>query len=281
VFIACLFVIFLHAATQIRRYTDRCSRLLAISMTHNQLPDVVIGFADPPPPRKIFKLSLKYWCDKHRLRQASMPAIPVNPNHPAASAVRKRTPIVAVCELLVSVAAVAAAAGSVASNSSDSSESDSDIHGVGRAAYERKSTGLPKLSDQQPLEDYFSAGGDDVDNDMDNNLPPDAEASKYSFLDRLEHYMEWAIITEDNHKAVKLAIMIEARTTMREMDPMKKEIKEKAFLNSYVSIIEEIPDKHLKMFVLDQQCSLPIKALGRKYWREAHCGRSTRMSYTR
>ena len=28
---------------------------------------------------------------------------------------------------------------------------------------------------------------------------------------------------------------------MREMDPMKKEVKEKAFLNSYVNIIQEIP----------------------------------------
>ena len=35
---------------------------------------------------------------------------------------------------------------------------------------------------------------------------------------------------------------------MREMDPMKEEVKvkEKAFLNSYVSIIEEITDKHFE-----------------------------------
>ena len=71
---------------------------------------------------------------------------------------------------------------------------------MGRTALLLGATGLPKMSDQQPLEDYFSAGGDDVDNDMDDDLPTDAEASKYSFLDRLEHYMEWAIITEDNRK---------------------------------------------------------------------------------
>jgi hypothetical protein len=100
------------------------------------------------------------------------------------------------------------------------------------------------ISDQQPLEeDYFSVGVDDVDNDMDNNMPTDVEASKYSFLDCLEHYMEQAFITEDNCKAVELVIMVEVGTTMREMDPMKKEIKEKTFLNSYVSIIEEIPDE--------------------------------------
>jgi hypothetical protein len=96
------------------------------------------------------------------------------------------------------------------------------------------------------LSDQFLAGGDDVDNDMDDDMPTDAEASKYFFHDRLEHYMEQALISEDNHKAVELAITIGAGTTVREMDPMKKEIKEKAFLNRYLSIIEEIADEHFE-----------------------------------
>ena len=215
-----------------------------------------------------------------------MPVIPVNPNHPAASAARKRTPSAAVRESppraaksrannalmhgasapapriateedadnsvgLANVNAVpvvlfAAAAGSVAASarsydSSGSSESDLDIIGGGCAASGQKSTGMPESSDQE-----FSAGGDDVDDDMDDDMPTDAEASKYSFHDRLEHYMERALISEDNRKAVELAIMVEAGTTVREMDPMKKEIKEKAFLNSYVSIIEEIPDERFE-----------------------------------
>jgi hypothetical protein len=80
----------------IHRYADRCSPLLAIPMTSNQLPEVLIGFADPPPPRKISKLSSKYWCDKHPLQLASMPVSPVNPNHPTASTARKQTPSAAV-----------------------------------------------------------------------------------------------------------------------------------------------------------------------------------------
>jgi len=206
-----------------------------------------------------------------------MPVIPVNPNHLAASAACKRTPSAAVRESppraaksrannalmhgasapapliatdadnsfsLANVNAVpvvlfAAAAGSVAASArsydSSSSESNLDIIGGGCTASGRKSTGMPESSDQ------FSAGGDDVDDDMDDDMPTDAEASIYSFHDCLEHYMERALISEDNRKAVELAIMVEAGTTMREMDPMKKEIKEKAFLNSYVSIIEEIP----------------------------------------
>jgi hypothetical protein len=67
------------------------------------------------------------------------------------------------------------------------------------------------------------------------------------FLDCLEHYMEWVLISQSNHKAVKLAIMVEAGTNVREMDPMKKDLKEKAFLNSYMSIIWESPVSILKM----------------------------------
>ena len=128
----------------------------------------------------------------------------------------------------VSAATLAAAAGSVASparsiNSSISSDSDnSDMIGGGCAA--------------------FAADGDDVDKDM----PTDVEASKYSFLDRLEHYMERALISDLNRKAVELAIMIELGTNVREIDSMKKYSKEKAFLNSYVTIIWEIPDERFE-----------------------------------
>jgi hypothetical protein len=75
-----------YADTQIRRYADRFSPV----MSSNQLPEVVVGFSSPPHPRRISKLSRKYWRDKHLLRQESMPVIPVNPNHPVASAARKR-----------------------------------------------------------------------------------------------------------------------------------------------------------------------------------------------
>jgi hypothetical protein len=134
--------------------------------------------------------------------------------------------------------ALAAAAGSIASpvcsvNSSNSSNSeDSDMIGEGDSP-----PGFPGGEDYD-----FPADGDATD----DNFPTDAEASKYSFLDRLEHYMERALISEANHKAVELAIMVEAGTTVREMDPMKKEVKEKAFHNSYVSIIQEIPDERFE-----------------------------------
>ncbi len=120
--------------------------------------------------------------------------------------------------------------------------------GGGGAAVGRKSFGLTDdFSASPPASPNFcTRGGDDVSagrgDDFDDDMPTDSEASKCCFLDRLEHYMERATISDENYKAVELAIMIEVGTTVREMYPMKKEAKEKAFLNSYVSIIQEIPN---------------------------------------
>jgi len=79
---------------QIRRYAD--TQIGVHVMTSNQLPEVVVGFAGSPHPWRISKLSRKYWCDKHQLKQESTPVIPVNTNHPAASAACKRIPSAAV-----------------------------------------------------------------------------------------------------------------------------------------------------------------------------------------
>jgi hypothetical protein len=54
--------------------------------------------------------------------------------------------------------------------------------------------------------------------------------------------MDQQLIENGNWKAVELAIMVEAGTCVREMDPMKKEEKEKAFLSEYLNIIHEILD---------------------------------------
>jgi hypothetical protein len=55
--------------------------------------------------------------------------------------------------------------------------------------------------------------------------------------------MERVLISESNRKAVELAVMVEVGTNVREMDPMKNDLKDKVFLNSYVSIILETPYK--------------------------------------
>jgi hypothetical protein len=252
-------------------------------MSSNQLPEIVVGSAGPPHPRRISKLSRKYCLVKHRLRQESiMPVIPVNQNHPAASAARKRTPPSAAVResppraakdrannalmqhggasasvatdagektdaaenaaglassaLSVSTATFLAAAAGRSNDSSDSE--DSDMIGGG--------ADIPPGSPSGDNYEFSEYPADDDDDADDNDMPTDAEASRFTFLERLEHYMERVQISEDNRKAVELAIMVEAGTTIWEIDPMKKEVKEKAFLNSYVSIIQEIPDERFE-----------------------------------
>jgi hypothetical protein len=58
--------------------------------------------------------------------------------------------------------------------------------------------------------------------------------------------------------------MVEAGTTVREMDPMKKEVKEKAFLNSCVSIIQEIPDECFEHVAIGPAMLLAYKGARKK-----------------
>jgi len=163
--------------------------------------------------------------------------------------------------LAISTATLAAAAGSLTepacsvNSSNDSSNSeDSDMIGGGDSP-----PGSPSGNDYE-----FSEFPADEDDAHDDDMPTDSEASRFTFLERLEHYMERAQISEDNRKAVELAIMVEAGTTIREMDPMKKEVKEKAFLNSYESIMQEIPDEHFQHAAIGPAMLLAYKGARKK-----------------
>ena len=241
-----------------------------------------------------------------------MPVIPVNLNHPAASAARKHTPSVAVrksppwavkvrvnnalmhgasasrpswCHNVASVAVasvpmdagnaaglasalavstatlVAAAAGSLASptcsvNSSNDSSGSKDSAMIGGVD---SPPGSPSGDNYEFSE--FPVDGDGAD---DDDMLTDAEASKFTCLEHLKHYMERAQISIYNRKAVELVIMVEAGTTIREMDLMKEEVKEKVFLNSYVSIILEIPDEHFEHEVIGPAMLLAYKGARKK-----------------
>jgi hypothetical protein len=76
--------------------------------------------------------------------------------------------------------------------------------------------------------------------------PTDNKVSKYSFYSRLSHYMEGHIIGDSNRASVELCILSEASVFVRNMDLMKKDKEEKAFLAKYVSIIDEIEDREFK-----------------------------------
>ena len=86
---------------------------------------------------------------------------------------------------------------------------------------------------------------DDDDFDVEGGKT-DQEVSKYSFYDRLEHYMERELIKEENRKSVELAIMVEAGSNVREMGVMTKELRANRFLSEYISIIAEIPDSRFE-----------------------------------
>jgi len=71
-----------------------------------------------------------------------------------------------------------------------------------------------------------------LENDQMPDSPTDNEVSKYSFHSHLTHYMEGHKISKSNRAAVKLCLLSKAGAFMRNMDPMKKDIKERAFFPS-------------------------------------------------
>ena len=87
----------------------------------------------------------------------------------------------------------------------------------------------------------LSFSGEEDDNDFEGEKT-DQGVSKYSFYDRLEHYMERELIKEENRKSVELAVMVEAGANVREMGVMMKELCANRFHSEYVSIIADIPD---------------------------------------
>ena len=102
-------------------------------------------------------------------------------------------------------------------SSSDSESPPRPLRGVGR----NKTTGLDASPANESVDDF--GGGTDPEDDWG---PTDGEVSKYLFHQRLMHYMDGALIDQQNRKAVELAILVEAGTKVRDMDPMKKTTRE-------------------------------------------------------
>lgn len=137
---------------------------------------------------------------------------------------------------------------------SSSSSEDKGLENHGNLGGHTKTTGLTDDTSNSDSggddldRDATLLGGNDVQDELDESYydggPTDAEASKFSFIERLAHYMEKEVIVHGNRKSVELAIMVEAGTLVREMDQMKKEAKMQAFLSEYLSIVQEIPDEN-------------------------------------
>ena len=128
------------------------------------------------------------------------------------------------------VARAGASAGLGDDEDSSSSYDDSPLRpsrGVGR-----KTTGLNASPTGSPPPAFDYGVGDD-----DDDFPTDGEVSKYSFHQRLMHYMDGALIDQQNRKAVELAILVEAGTKVRDMDPIKKTTREQVLYRKYLEII--------------------------------------------
>ncbi len=73
-------------------------------------------------------------------------------------------------------------------------------------------------------------------------VPTNNTVSKYSFFEQLKHYMEGNKITEGNHTAVELCILVEAGAAVRGINPMKKEKKELVYFTKYMAVLDKIED---------------------------------------
>jgi hypothetical protein len=97
---------------------------------------------------------------------------------------------------------------------------DDDNHKVESVPMlQHKSTGDSILDDDDIDLGDISYG---CHKDDDNNLKTNTRVSKYSFSHCLTHYMDGVKISQQNRKVVELVILVEAGTTIRNMDPTKK-----------------------------------------------------------
>jgi hypothetical protein len=93
-------------------------------------------------------------------------------------------------------------------------------------------------------------GGEDDDIDFPNtddaDSVPDAEVKKYSFLERLRHYMDGKKISDANRKCVEWTILFKVGTLVRNMGTMRTADMEASIFRKYVNIVCDIEDEHFK-----------------------------------
>ena len=84
----------------------------------------------------------------------------------------------------------------------------------------------------------------------------DAEVGKWTFHERLVHYMDGKKILHSNHKAVEFAILFEAWTYVPNLNPMRRVEQTDILLLKYQKLIEAIEDEH---FVCKTVCAGMLK----------------------
>ena len=96
----------------------------------------------------------------------------------------------------------------------------------------------------------MTPGGDDLLHDhIDDDLEvliddlTDAQVCKFNFFKCLAHYLNGCCISNRKHKAVKLAILAEARTYVWSPGPMKRAKQEDIIMRKNLHIVNNIEDE--------------------------------------
>ena len=74
-------------------------------------------------------------------------------------------------------------------------------------------------------------------------------STKFSFFERLHHYMEHCPISKDNHRAEEVAIMVEAGSIVRELGMMTKGSREKSYHLEYLALIFPVTASKTNVYV--------------------------------
>jgi hypothetical protein len=93
------------------------------------------------------------------------------------------------------------------------------------------------------------------------DIKTDLEVSKFSFFERLDHYMERCWIIEGSRRAVEVMIMVEAGSIVRELGKMTKKSRENTFHQEYLALISEILSEHFKEDGVSEHMKLRFKGM--------------------
>jgi hypothetical protein len=128
------------------------------------------------------------------------------------------------------------------------------------------------INDHDEDEDEFM-GTDNVFGAHDTAF--DMSMEERPFLDRLRHFMRGHCISEDNRKSVEIAILCEANKALTEGGQMDQDEQDKYVLNTYVSLVQAIPDED---FVSSNVKTVMMKR--RKLAQEDLNGKNLRRQYS-
>jgi len=116
----------------------------------------------------------------------------------------------------------------------------------------------PDAQDDDVEEDERSVGCVPIGNE--GYAHSDAQVSRFTFHERLVHYLDGEEITKHTRGAVEIAVMVEAGTFVCDGKTDRKEKLEQNFYDKYLDLIEEIEDDNFVPGVRDLMIKAYYKA---------------------